>query len=118
MYKAITIGDKEIPMLSVASCDLYYKNVFGQDPIKLQAKEDFGVADMVELFTRMGFIMAKYAELKSRKEMMKLNEEAFYDWMDGFEREDLVDFDKLAEIRDVYDGNRKTESESKKEEDQ
>ena len=117
MYGVITIGEREVPMLSMASCDLYYKNVFGQDPIRLQAKEDFGVADMVELFTRMGFIMAKYNELKSRKEMLKLNEDAFYDWMDQFPREALTDFDKLAEIRDIYDGNKRTDSEPKKEED-
>ena len=50
--------------------------------------------------------------------MMKLNEEAFYDWMDQFAREDLCDIDKLTEIHDVYEGNTVSTSESKKEEDQ
>ena len=117
MYREITIGDKTVPMLSMASVDLYYKNVFGEDPIKLQTKE-MDAGDMINFTIRMGFIMAEFAKRKERKEMMKLNEEAFYDWMDQFSREDLCDIDKLTEIHDVYEGNTVSTSESKKEEDQ
>ncbi len=117
MYREITIGDKTVPMLSMASVDLYYKNVFGEDPIKLQTKE-MDAGDMINFTIRMGFIMAEFAKRKERKEMMKLNEEAFYDWMDQFSREDLCDIDKLTEIHDVYEGNTASTSESKKEEDQ
>ena len=73
MYKEVTIGDKTIPMLSMASVDLYYKNVFGEDPIKLQTQE-MDPGDMVNFTIRMGFIMAEFAKRKERKEMMKLNE--------------------------------------------
>ena len=117
MYKEVKIGDKTVPMLSMASVDLYYRNTFGEDPIKLQTSErDSG--DMINFVVRMGFIMAEFAVRKSRKEMLKLNEEAFYDWMDQFPREDLYDMDKLIEIHDVYEGNMTSTSTSKKEEDQ
>jgi len=118
MYKVVKIGEKEVPMLSMASTDIYYKNTFSEDPLKLQTKDDYDAADMYHLFVRMGFIMAKQAESKSRKEMMKLSEDAFLDWIDGFQREDLYEFDTIIEIKDVYEGNRTTTSEPKKEEDQ
>ena len=117
MYKEVRIGDKTIPMLSMASVDLYYKNTFGVDPVKLQTSDpDSG--DMINFIVRMGFIMAEFAKRKSRKEMLKLNEEAFYDWMDEFPREELYDMEKLMEIQGVYEGNLVSTSESKKEEDQ
>ena len=118
MYKVVTIGEKEVPMLSMASTDIYYKNTFNEDPLKIQTKDDYDAADMYHLFIRMGFIMAKQAEIKTRKEMMKLNEEAFLDWVDEFQREDICDFDKIVEIKDVYEGNKDTSSKPKKEEDQ
>ena len=52
MYKEVTIGDKTIPMLSMASVDLYYKNVFGEDPIKLQTQE-MDPGDMVNFTIRI-----------------------------------------------------------------
>lgn len=117
MYGKVMIGDKEIPMLSMASVDLYYKNIFGEDPVKLQTQE-LDTGDLINFTVRMGFVMAEFAERKSRKEMMKLNEEAFYEWMDQFQREDLCDINKLIEIHDIYEGNKVSTSESKKEEDQ
>ena len=52
MYREVTIGDKNVPMLSMASVDLYYKNVFGEDPIKLQTQE-MDPGDMVSFTIRM-----------------------------------------------------------------
>ena len=118
MYKVIKIGDKDIPMMAMASTDSYFKNTFGEDPMKKMTTPDLEVSEMIDVVMKIGFIMAKFAELKQRKEMLKLNEEAFYDWMDQFPREDLYDMDKLVEIHDVYEGNITSTSESKKEEDQ
>lgn len=117
MFKEVKIGEKTVPMLAMASVDYYYKNVFGEDPIKRQLN-DPTPGDMIDFVVKMGFIMAQYAEHKSRKEMLKVNEEMFYEWLDQFEREDLFDMDKLTEIQDVYDGNTRTTSESKNAEDQ
>lgn len=116
MYKEVKIGDKTVPMMSMASVDLYYRNTFGEDPIKLQTKDEHDGGDMINFVVRMGFIMAEFARLKQRKEMLKLNEDNFYDWMDQFPREDLYDMDKLVEIQDVYEGNKAEKSESKKKE--
>lgn len=116
MYREIEIGEKKVPMMSMASVDLYYKHIFGEDPIKVQMEASEG--DMVNFIIKMGFVMSKYAEIKVRKEMLKLNEDSFMDWMDQFERDDLYDMDKLSEIQDVYEGNRRTTSESKNVEDQ
>ena len=91
MYGVVKIGDKEVPMLAMASVDVYYKRIFGEDPLKMQIKEGFDSADAVELFQRRGFVMAKFAKLKVRKEMLKLTEDNYLDWLDGFERSALID---------------------------
>lgn len=116
MFREVKIGEKTVPMLAMASVDYYYKNVFGEDPIKRQVN-DPGPDDMIDFIVKMGFIMAQFAERKSRKEMSKVNEEMFYEWLDQFDREDLYEMDKLTEIQDVYDGNTRTTSESKNAED-
>lgn len=117
MYKEVKIGEKTVPMLAMASVDYYYKNIFGEDPIKKQLN-DPSSEDMIDLIAKMGFVMAQFAERKCRKEMAKVNEEMFYEWLDEFKREDLFDTEKLAEIQDVYEGNTSTTSESKNAEDQ
>lgn len=118
MYKVLTIGNKEVPMMAMASTDLYYKNAFGEDPLKLMTKPDLEVSDMINVVVRLGFIMNKFAEIKQRKEMLKLNEDAYLEWLDQFEREDLMNDDTLVAIQDVYQGNKTTTSEPKKQEDQ
>ena len=102
MYDIVKIGDKDIPMLAMASVDIYYKNIFGIDPLTVQTKEDPPISEVIELFQQMGFVMAKFAETKNRKEMLKLNEEAFIDWVEQFDRADLIK--ALPDIRAVYDG--------------
>ena len=64
----------------------------------------------------MGFIMAKFAELRSRKEMLKLNEDAYLEWLDQFTRAEYLD--ALTDIMSVYNGSRVETSAPKKEEDQ
>ena len=118
MFTKVKIGDKEVPMMAMASTDHYYKNTFGEDPLALMTDPDLDVARMIDLVTKLGFIMAKFAELKQRKEMLKLNEDAYYDWLDQFEREDLINDETLVAIQDVYQGNKKTSSEIKNQEDQ
>lgn len=118
MYKVVKIGDSEVPMMAMASCDLYFKNVFGEDPLRVQSSDDSDGIDMMDFCLKIGFIMAKFAELKSRQAMKQLTEDDYIDWLDSFEREDLMDLDKMAEIIDVYQGNKKETSTPKKEDDQ
>ena len=110
MFNVVKIGEKEVPMLSMASVDLYFKNIFHEDPIEIQT--DMETSDAIGFYQRMGFVMAKFAELKERKEMLKLTEDAYIEWMDGFERNDLLQ--ALEYIQKTYDGQRVPTSDAKK----
>lgn len=112
MYNLIKIGEKNVPMMAMASTDLYYKNVFHEDAIKLQAAKELDEGDLINFVMKVGFVMAKFAELKDRKEMNKLNEDAFLDWLDQFEREDYMQ--ALGDIRMTYEGQAVTASDAKK----
>lgn len=110
MYNVVKIGKKEVPMLSMASVDLYFKNIFHEDPVVIQTNMETG--DAIGFYQRMGFVMAKFAEIKERKEMLKLTEDAYIDWLDGFERNDLLQ--ALEYIQQTYDGQQVTYSDAKK----
>lgn len=112
MYAVIKIGDRDVPMLCMASSDIYYRQIFHEDAIKLQTRENVDTADQINFITRMAFVMAKYAELKERKEMMKLNEDAFLDWLDQFDRADF--YAAFESILRLYEGQSVTASDAKK----
>lgn len=115
MYNVVKIGDKEVPMLSMASVDFYYKEIFHEDPIKLQV-ENSDAGAIFTMIEKMGFVMAKFAEIHDRKEMLKLNMDSFYEWLDGFERNDLTD--ALEDIQKTYEGQTVTSSKAKKKKDE
>jgi len=112
MYNVIRIGDKDVPMLSMASVDLYYRHIFHEDPMKIQSSKDFDTGDLLNFVSQMGFVLAKFAELKDRKEMLKLNEDSYLEWLDQFERVDYMN--ALADIRATYEGQSVPMSDSKK----
>ena len=112
MYNIVKIGDKEVPMLSMASTDIYYRNIFHEDAIKLQASSTFDEGDLINFICRMAFVMAKFAECKDRKEMNKLNEDMYLEWLDGFSREDFMA--ALVDVRLTYEGQATTQSDEKK----
>ena len=111
MYNLVKIGDKSVPMLAMASVDLFYRNIFHEDAVKLQASSpDEG--DIINFMSRMAFVMAKYAELRDRKEMNKLNEDNYLEWLEQFERMDF--FNALIDVRLTYEGQQITSSDAKK----
>lgn len=110
MYNIVKIGAQEVPMLSMASVDLYYKQIFHEDPLTAQTELTGG--GLVGFFERMAFVMAKFAETKNRKEMLKLTEDNFLEWLDGFDRAELID--ALEAIQATYDGQQLTTTEAKK----
>lgn len=112
MFNNVKIGDRIVPMLAMASSDVYYKNVFHEDPLKLQAENSEDPGKMVAFHMRMAFIIAKYAELHDRKEMAKLNEDSYIDWLDQFDRMDLID--ALEDVMMTYNGQALQSSEAKK----
>ena len=111
MYRTVRVGEKDIPMLSMASVDVYYRNIFREDPIAMQAK-GMDDGETIVFIMRMGFVMAKFAELKDRKEMRSLNEDSYLEWLDCLERSDYLA--ALPEIRAVYEGQNLNVAEVKK----
>lgn len=111
MYNIVKIGTKDVPMLSMASVDVYYKNIFHEDPLKVQTQAQ-GPDEAISFYTRMGFVMAKFAERRDRKEMAKLNEDHFIEWLDQFDRLDLMT--ALEGIQATYDGQSVTYTDAKK----
>lgn len=112
MYRVIKIGEKDVPMLCMASSDLYYRQIFHEDAIKLQTRDDADTADQINFLTKMAFVMAKYAECSERKEMLKLNEDAFFDWLDQFDRTDF--YAAFEDILHLYEGQTVTAADAKK----
>lgn len=114
MYNTVKIGERMVPMMAMASCDVYYRNIFHEDAIKLQTKKDLDEGDLVNFIMKMGFVIAKFAELKDRKEMNKLNEDNYLDWLDQFDRAEYLS--ALGDVRLTYEGQAVTVSDSKKKE--
>lgn len=116
MYRVIKIGDKDVPMLAMSSVNIYYRRVFGVDPLVLLGKDEgmeTGVA--INLYMGMGFIMAKMAE-RNREQMKKLNEDMYLDWLDNFDNADMMN--AMPEISALYNGQNTSQSEKKTQGDQ
>lgn len=114
MKQTVRIGDQEVDMLATAASDIYFYELFHEDPIKItmEGNAEGGVYKMLH---KMGFIMAMQA-VKERKEMIKLTFEDYVKWADQFDRSDYAE--AIAEIRLVYERQKDGESEPKKGEDQ
>ena len=98
-YKVITIGDKDVPMLALASVDVYYKKIFREDPLAIMTSDaDNGAKSRIAF--NMGFVMAKFAELHDRKKMLQLSEDDYLDWLEQFDYGDYVQ--AAAEILALY----------------
>ena len=110
MYREIKIGELSIPMKATAATALRYRYVFKQDILtELQGVgNDSGLG--VSALQQLAFIMACAAD--PEKDMSKLNEEAYIEWLDKFEPLDLAE--AAEEIIDLYMGNTKGLSEGKK----
>ena len=116
MFQNVKIGSQEVPMLPLASVDVFYLHIFHEDPIKIQMRKDFDEGDVFDLTQKMGFVMAKYAELKDRKAMLKLNEDNYLEWLEQFDRAEYMA--ALPDIRATYEGQNLTVASEKKSEDQ
>ena len=113
MYGVVKIGDRDVPMLSMASTNIYYKRVFGEDPIILQADRDMTAGEGVNFAQQLAFIMAKQAEANGeRKRMLALNEESYLEWLDQFDGVDLQE--ALEDVMRVYRKDMQSTSTEKK----
>lgn len=112
MYKKIKIGEQEMDFLGTAATNIYYKRIFGEDPIELQenAKK---ASQQIDLYCRLAYIMHEQARhCGDREGMMKINEDTYVEWLDTFDFGDLQD--ALGQISEVYLGQQKPMSSAKK----
>ena len=90
MYKVIKIGEKDVPMLSVASSDVYYNRLFREIPLSIMTDKKSDNGQKTSLAFGMGFIMAKFAETKDRKAMLQLSFDDYLDWLEQFSYGDYI----------------------------
>ena len=86
MKKIVAIGSHEVPMLANGASVILYKNVFHEDFLSLMQQEPAPA----DLFVKMGFIFAKQGEGMSMKEVNRLSEDNFLEWLEVFEPLDVL----------------------------
>lgn len=104
MYKVIKIGEKDVPMLSVASSDVYYNRLFRENPLSVMTDKKSDNGQKTKLAFGMGFIMAKFAETKDRKAMLQLSFDDYLDWLEQFSYGDYIE--ATPEILMLYYGQK------------
>lgn len=82
----VHIGEHEIEMEANALSPYAYRQVFHEDFL-LELQKTPPAPD---LFQKMGFIMAKQAELSKTADIMKLTESQFYEWLCQFDALDVI----------------------------
>ena len=110
MFKVIKIGDKDVPMLAVASVNLYCTRVFGIDPLKT-INSDMEYMTGIDLYQKIGFLMAKLAECNkngSFAPMSQLNEDSYIEWLCEIDNGAFMEATK--EIAELYIGQQKANS--------
>lgn len=117
MFATIKIGDKEVPMLAKASCNIYYKAIFGEDPIRITAQAAKNGLDEevgVRFAWGMAYVFAMAAAAQGHREkMLNLNESTYAEWLDQFDTADL--FAVMGDVMMLYNGERPDSKEKKAE---
>lgn len=113
MFKTIKIGGQDVEFLGTAATNIYYKRIFGDDPIALQELKDLSTSSRIELYSRLAYIMHEQAmHIGDREGLMKINDDSYVDWLDTFSFGDLQD--ALSGIAEVYMGQQIPTSNAKK----
>ena len=86
LYETIKIGNDDVTLCSCGSTIKCYKDVFGEDFLTALSKD----ATDMNNYLQMGFVMAKFAELKERDAVSRLTKSDFLDWCDKYTTGDLV----------------------------
>lgn len=113
MFNIVKIGEKEVPMLAMASAAIYYKRVFGRDAIVVQAdaKTD---GELIAFYGEMGYIMAMMAKYRDdRAKLLEINFDSYIEWLDNFSSSDYNE--AIVAIAQIYEGQNKVSSKEKKE---
>ena len=109
MFKVVRIGEKDVEMLANAASPYRYKRIFREDFIKAAFENNGKPAESLDLFTKMGYVMAMQA---AKADLDKLNEDTFLEWLEGFDAKELQD--AIGDIAGVYMPNTETESSPKR----
>lgn len=108
MRGMVNIGEHGVEMLATASTPIRLRQVFGIDYFSIITKE-VEEGQMIDLYSKLGFIMAKQAE---GADMTAVTQEDYLAWLDQFEPLDVV----LAaqDISGLYDRQAATTAKTKK----
>lgn len=104
MYRVVKIGETDVPMLALASVDVYYKRMFKEDPLSIMTSKSADEGEKTRIAFGMGFIMAKYAENQDRKKMMALTYDEYLEWLDKFIYGDFIE--AVPDILGLYYGQK------------
>ena len=110
MFKKLNIDGREVEFSANAATPFRYRQVFHKDLLSILGNEEKAQNEGVEAVTELAFIMAKQAE---KADMGKLNEDVFFEWLEGFGPMDFVNASEA--IINTYLGTTGTDSKSKKE---
>lgn len=113
MVTEINVGEKTLTLVSNASTAYRFKQAFGIDLLRILSntrKTPIDDGQSVDLALRLAYVMAHQAT----KELDRLNEEDFYEWLEGYEVVELEHIETIIKIWDAYTGQTKGDSEPKK----
>lgn len=81
MFKTLNVDGREIEFSANAATPFRYRQIFHKDLLSILGNEEKAQNEGVEAVTELAFVMAKQAE---KADMGKLNEEMFFEWLEGF----------------------------------
>ena len=111
MKKTINIGEKTFDLESTALTSLAYKKLFNEDILstlgsfKTENMTGAQASTAIESVSKLAFVMNKQALGTPTKELMHLEEDDYYDWLNQFEYGELYDAEIVSEILSVWAGN-------------
>lgn len=98
MKGTVKIGSVSVDMVANAASVYVYRQIFKEDFL-LKAQEKTPDAD---IFTKMGFVMAKQAQTNKMSELMAVTIDEYYDWLVQFEPLDVLN--ASGDISNLYMG--------------
>ena len=120
MKKDISVGGQVVPCVANAFTPILYRQIFHKDFMtemtglsKLKGKnpsdytdEDTALAlERTQAFSRLAFTMKEQATNKTIKELVKLNEQDYYEWLSQYEPSTFDSVETITDILALWRGN-------------